>query len=232
MAASSGEVLAQRFFSGTGTTYDWMVDLATFGVDRWWKKKIVDRIPAAPRRILDQACGTGILTFKIARRFPACRILGVELREEYLAIARAKAAARHLDNVAFIIGRAEDVFLEAGFDCITSSYLAKYAEIGKLVQNAKQMLRDQGLLIVHDFTYPSDRVFARLWEFYFRILQTAGSRIYPQWRTVFYELPQLMHSTAWVTELVATLQKNAFEDISLEFFTFGTSAMVTAKKGS
>jgi demethylmenaquinone methyltransferase/2-methoxy-6-polyprenyl-1,4-benzoquinol methylase len=230
MAASQGEALAHRFFSGTGTTYDVMVNLGTIGFDRWWKKKIVDRIPAAPRRILDQACGTGILTFQIARRFPLCRIFGVELREEYVLLAREKAAARHPNNVDFIIGRAEDVFLNTGFDCITSSYLAKYAEIGKLVQNAKRMLRDGGLLIVHDFTYPPGRQFARLWEFYFRLLQTAGSRQYPEWRTVFYELPQLLRSTGWVDELIETLQKNAFADITLDPLTWGTSALITARR--
>jgi demethylmenaquinone methyltransferase/2-methoxy-6-polyprenyl-1,4-benzoquinol methylase len=230
MAAGPGEKLAYRFFRGTGTTYDRMVNLGTIGFDRWWKKKIVDRIPPAPRRILDQACGTGILTFEIARKFPACRTVGVELRAEYILIAREKAAARQLNNVVFIIGRAEDVFLSAGFDCITSSYLAKYAEIGKWVQNANQMLRDGGLLIVHDFTYPPGRQFARLWEFYFRILQTAGSRKYPQWRTVFYELPHLLRSTGWVTELIENLQKNAFADITLDLLTLGTSALVTARR--
>lgn len=230
MAASPGEVLAHRFFRGTGTTYDSMVNLGTIGFDRWWKKKIVDRIPAAPRCILDQASGTGILTFKIARKFPACRTVGVELREEYITIARQKAAVRPLNNVAFIIGRAEDVLLNAEFDCITSSYLAKYAEIGKLVPNVKRMLRSGGLLIVHDFTYPPGRQFARLWEIYFRLLQTAGSRTYPQWRTVFYELPQLLRSTGWVPELIETLQKNAFADITVEPLTFGTSTLVTARK--
>jgi demethylmenaquinone methyltransferase/2-methoxy-6-polyprenyl-1,4-benzoquinol methylase len=230
MTASPGTALAHRFFRGTGATYDLMVNLGTIGFDRWWKKKIVDRIPAAPRGILDQACGTGILTFKIARKFPACRIVGVELREEYIRIAREKAAARPLNNVAFIIGRAEDVFLNADFDCITSSYLAKYAEIGKLVSNAKRMLRNEGLLIVHDFTYPPGRQFARLWKLYFRLLQTAGSRRYPQWRTVFYELPQLLRSTGWVGELIETLQKNAFTDITLEPLTFGSSSLVTARR--
>ncbi|MEJ2165665.1 MAG: class I SAM-dependent methyltransferase [Desulfobacterales bacterium] len=230
MAASPGEALAHSFFSGTGTTYDVMVNLGTIGFDRWWKKKIIDRIPAAPERILDQACGTGILTFKIARRFPGCRIVGVELHEEYILIAAEKAAARHLNNVDLIVGRAEDVFLNPGFDCITSSYLAKYAEIGKLVPNAKRMLRDGGLLIVHDFTYPPGRCFARLWEFYLRILQAAGSRKYPQWRTVFYELPQLLRSTGWVGELIEALQKNAFADITLDLLTWGTSALVTARR--
>jgi demethylmenaquinone methyltransferase/2-methoxy-6-polyprenyl-1,4-benzoquinol methylase len=227
---SQGEALARRFFRGTGTTYDLMVNLGTFGFDRWWKKKIVDKIPAGPHRILDQACGTGILTFKIARAYPSCRLFGIDLHAEYITIAREKAAARHLNDVALIIGRAEDVLLNTRFDCITSSYLAKYAEIEKLVKNAKRMLQDQGTLVVHDFTYPPDSRFARLWEFYFRLLQTIGSRISPQWRTVFYELPQLLRRTVWVTELVDTLQKNAFTDITVESLTFGTSALITATK--
>jgi demethylmenaquinone methyltransferase/2-methoxy-6-polyprenyl-1,4-benzoquinol methylase len=232
MATSPGETIACRFFRGTGTTYDRMVNLGTFGFDLWWKRKIVAKIPAAPRRVLDQACGTGILTFKIAQKFPACGIVGVELREEYLAIAREKAVKRHLTNVTFIIGRAEDVSLNADFDCITSSYLAKYAEIEKWVTNAKQMLRNGGLFIAHDFIYPPGPRFARLWEHYFRLLQTAGSRGYPQWRTIFYELPQLLRRTAWVTELIDSLQKSNFTDITVEFLTFGTSVLLTARSRS
>jgi demethylmenaquinone methyltransferase/2-methoxy-6-polyprenyl-1,4-benzoquinol methylase len=227
-----GAALAHRFFRGTGTTYDLMVNLSTFGFDRWWKKKIVDKVPAGPHRILDQACGTGILTLKIAHTFPGCRLVGIDLHAEYISIAREKAAGHHLNDVVLIIGRAEDVLLNTRFDCITSSYLVKYAGIEELVKNAKRMLRNEGILVVHDFTYPSDRLFARLWEFYFRLLQTVGSRIYPQWRTVFYELPQLLRRTVWVTELVDALQKNAFADITVESLTFGTSALVTATKTS
>jgi hypothetical protein len=48
MLAITGEKIAHRFFSGTGTTYDWMVDLATFGVDRWWEKRSSTRLRSRP----------------------------------------------------------------------------------------------------------------------------------------------------------------------------------------
>jgi len=230
MTASPGEALAHRFFSGTGASYDRIVNLWTIGFDRWWKNRIVAQIAPAPRRILDQASGTGILTLKIARMFPDCRVVGVELREEYAAIARKKSAAQQMDNVAFIIGRAEDVVLKTDLDCITSSYLAKYAEIATLVDNAQKMLRDGGRLIVHDFVYPPGRLFARLWEIYFKLMQTAGSRRYPQWRLVFHELPPLLRRTRWVTELVAALREHAFADIAVKPLTFGSAALVTAEK--
>lgn len=229
METYPGVRLADRFFAGTGATYDFMVNLCTLGVDWWWKKEILNAIPLDPEHILDQACGTGILTFKIALKFPRCRVLGVELRNEYLSIARKKAANLKLTNVGFILGRAEDILLETPCDCITSSYLAKYAELGKLISNAKKMLRSGGSLILHEFTYPQDKSFARLWELYFRLLQTAGSRLYPAWRTIFSELPVLLHDTRWQSESMAALRTCGFIDITVRRLTFGTSAIVTAK---
>lgn len=222
--------LVERFFAGTGATYDLIACLCTFGMDHYWKRKILDNIPQNSINIVDQACGTGILTIKIAQKLPRCRVVGVELREEYMRIAKKKAVSRQLDKVEFIVGRAENVVLKAGFDCIASSYLAKYAEIETWVENAKQMLAGNGLLIIHDFTYPTGRLFASIWQLYFKILQTLGGRIWPQWRTVFHELPQLLRRARWTVELTACLRKNAFEDIRVESLTLGTAALITARK--
>lgn len=231
MSHDTGVEIVHRFFSGTGPSYDYMVNLTTFGFDRWWKEKILHKIPRNPARIIDQASGTGILTFHIAHRFPVCRVTGVELREEYLNIAQEKMRTLKLTNVEFILGRAEEVFLGEGFDCITSSYLAKYAELESLIQNAKRMLRNGGVLIMHDFTYPRSRLFARIWEFYFRLLETLGVWRYPQWRTIFHELPLLLRKTVWVDQLTGILRRNAFSHICAESLTLGTSTLVTAARG-
>ena len=166
-----GVETARRFFSGTGSSYDLVANLCTFGFDFWWKRRMLRAVPPNPARILDQASGTGILALKLARRFARARVTGVELRAEYLNIARIKAGEFAVNNVDFLLGRAEDIVLPSGIDCLTSSYLAKYAELGTLVSNAKKMLRPGGVLIMHDFTYPSGGLFLRLWRFYFRILQ-------------------------------------------------------------
>ena len=222
--------IVHRFFPGTGPTYDFVVNLNTFGLDIWWKSQILKQIPKGSTWIMDQGCGTGILTFRIARRFPRCQVVGVELREEYLNIAKEKAQFRRIGNVQFILGKAEDILLENKFDCITSSYLAKYAELEVLIQNIKQMLRDGGILVMHDFTYPRNRTFAKIWEFYFKLLQTIGRSRYPQWCEIYYGLPKFLRETNWVTELAKTLAEKGFSDVHTQSFTLGTSAIVTARK--
>ena len=228
MSYYPGVETAHRFFSGTGSSYDLIAHLCTFGFDLWWKRKILRAVPSKPSCILDQACGTGILTIKLTRRFPHCRVIGVELREEYLNVARNKAMKLNLNHVEFFLGRAEDIVLNAGIDCITSSYLAKYAELGTLVHNAKKMLRPGGVLIMHDFTHPSGGIFLRLWKFYFRILQSIGAWVFPEWKTVFHELPALLQTTRWVDEVVSCLKEKGFTDIRMQRLFMNTSALVVA----
>jgi demethylmenaquinone methyltransferase/2-methoxy-6-polyprenyl-1,4-benzoquinol methylase len=224
--------LVHRFFAGTGPTYDFVVKLHTLSFDIWWKQKILGKIRKGSTRILDQGCGTGILTFQIARKFPRSRVVGIELREEYLRIARQKARALRIKNVEFLLGRAEEVLLEEKFDCVTSSYLAKYAQLNLLVGNIHEMLSEKGILVMHDFTYPPNRKVARVWESYLRLLQKLGGWKYPQWREIYYGLPPFLRESRWVTELGRILAERGFSCIRTESLTFGTSAIVTAAKGN
>jgi demethylmenaquinone methyltransferase/2-methoxy-6-polyprenyl-1,4-benzoquinol methylase len=179
---------------------------------------------------MDLACGTGILTFRIARKFPHTHVIGVELRDEYLNIAKKKARSMGIGNVEFILSRAEEVPWDEPVDCITSSYLAKYADLARFTPHVKEMLCKGGILVSHEFTYPSFQPFAWIWELHFRLMQTAGTWKYPSWKTIFFQLPKLVRETRWVPELVTSLREHSFKDVSIEFLTFGISAIVTARK--
>jgi demethylmenaquinone methyltransferase/2-methoxy-6-polyprenyl-1,4-benzoquinol methylase len=222
--------LVERFFSGTGSSYDFMVNIATFGIDRRWKRRIVDFVPAGARRVLDLACGTGICTFAIATRHPGCEIVGVELRDEYLQIARAKLKKLGLRNIEFVLSRAEGYQSDKPFDCIVSSYLAKYADLPHLTSNSKNMLKEGGLLLMHDFTYPPKTHLVWIWRLYFKLLQLLFSPLFPAWREIYYGLPVLIEKTRWVSELSEALRVNGFKDIRVEYLTAYGSAIVSGRK--
>lgn len=220
--------LVERFFDGTATTYDGMVHWATLGFDAHWKARMLERIPAGAGPVLDLACGTGISTLSIARRFPHRRVVGVELREEYLRIARQKVAQQSVANIELVLSRAEDFRSPERFDCITSSYLAKYADLPRLVANCGDMLGPGGLFMMHDFTFPPKPWLVALWRLYFMVMRQTVARVFNGWKEIYGGLPRLIEDTRWVTVLQDALAANGFRDIKLEHLTLYGSAIVTA----
>jgi demethylmenaquinone methyltransferase/2-methoxy-6-polyprenyl-1,4-benzoquinol methylase len=154
----------------------------------------------------------------------------VELRDEYLEIARKKQRALGVHNVEFVLSRAEDYRPEELFDSVVSSYLAKYADLTRLTTNSKAMLKDGGLLLMHDFTLPPKAYLVRIWRLYFWFMQRVAVRLAPAWREIYEGLPRLIEETRWIPELTDALREQGFEDIRLEYLTLYGSAIVTARK--
>lgn len=223
--------LVDRLFTGTGPTYDSMVNWATLGIDRLWKRRMLELIPEGDGPVLDLACGTGISTLTIARRFPHRQVIGVELRDEYLQVAREKIRRQPIDNVELVLCRAEDFRSATPFDCITSSYLAKYADLPLLTRNCRDMLRPQGVLMMHDFTYPPKPALVAVWRLYFMVMRQTVARIFPAWGEIYQGLPRLIEETQWLVTLQDSLARNRFSDVRLEYLTVYGSAIVRAVKG-
>ncbi|MCI0528803.1 MAG: class I SAM-dependent methyltransferase, partial [Nitrospira sp.] len=113
---------------------------------------------------------------------------------------------------------------------ITSSYLAKYADLKPLVRNMTRMLTPKGLLLFHDFTYPANPIWATCWEFYFKLLQRFGTAKYPQWENIFYGLPELVRRTRWVQDLHTAMEESGLRNINLQYLIFKASAIMTGEK--
>lgn len=69
-------------------------------------------------RVLDAGCGDGLLSLALAKRHPGWTIVGVDLREDMLAGARARAAGRSLDNVRFLAADLLRPLPVADFDAV------------------------------------------------------------------------------------------------------------------
>jgi demethylmenaquinone methyltransferase/2-methoxy-6-polyprenyl-1,4-benzoquinol methylase len=221
--------LVESFFTGTGRSYELVVRLGTLGFDLYWKRRILAKVPSS-QVILDLACGTGIVTFALARRNPQARLVGVDVTEDYLRVARQKAKALGL-NVEFIHADAETVSLHETFDCVTSSYIPKYVDAGKLLENITPALRPGGVIVLHDFLYPRHPLARAIWHGYNRVLNFVGRRLFPEWQVVFdNNLTDLIVRSNWLEEFAAAFREHGYVDIEIERLTFGSAAIISAKK--
>lgn len=217
--------LVPIFFENTASSYDRIVHNTTFGRDGFWKNQILAKVSGSS--ILDLACGTGILTRLIAQKFPESDIVGVDITKNYLDIA--KQNSKQFTNILFINQDAEKLEIDKKFDCIVSSYIPKYSDAKTLIQKCIKHLNSEGLIILHDFTYPKNKLLQIIWNQYFHLLQFLGYFI-PSWKEAFMELPKLIKSSRWVEDYSSTMKEAGLE-IKLEYHTFGCSCIITGKSG-
>lgn len=219
-----------RIFDSTGEAYDEIVDRATAGEDLRWKLRMLELLDA-PRRVLDLACGTGILTGLLLDRFPDCRVVGVDVTEEYLAVARRRAAERADGRVELLLGRAEDVpWGDWRFDAVVSCYLPKYADRPRLVAALALALEPGGALLLHDFTLPSSPTVRKVWERRWTGLREEAARRLPGAVSMMELTPRVVAREPWVDDLLALLPAAGFEEVDVERHSMGTAAIVTARR--
>ncbi|MBI1828047.1 MAG: class I SAM-dependent methyltransferase [Thaumarchaeota archaeon] len=217
--------LVRKFFDNTAQTYDKIVNITTFGRDKYWKKEIIKKIPEC-NSILDLGCGTGILTFQITEKFPEAKIVGVDTTKRYLDVARKKLKPIH--KIIFLLHDAEKLGLASKFDCITASYTPKYCSPDTLVKVCVRHLNPGGKIILHDFTYPQNKIMCTLWNLYFVILRIVGNFI-PDWKNVFEDLPKQIRSTTWLDDYKDIMKRNNFE-VKVQSLTLGSSAILAGIK--
>ena len=225
MLAESAKNLVPKFFDETGTTYDGVVSYGTLGKDKYWKRKILEQISNG-NSFLDLACGTGILTREIAKKFPNAKIVGIDITKSYLDVA--KQNSNSFDNISFILDDAEKFKLDSKFDCITASYLPKYCDPEILVKNCMTHLKPGGKIILHDFTYPKNLVIKLLWNFFFIFLRLAGYFI-PSWKDALIGLPKLIRRTKWLDSYSDVMKKSGLK-VSHQYLTYGAVAILTGTK--
>ena len=215
---------ARDFFTErNANTYDQIVRYATVGRDKHWKKKILAKIQG--NTVLDLASGTGILSEMIKNSSEAVEVLSLDLSFEYVKISKNRRKIQSVVNA-----NAEILpFRNRSCDCIVSSYLAKYVDIDKLVAEISRVITPNGIIVFHDFSYPTNRVIRIGWRMHFKLLSLVGL-VATSWRHVFSKLDQVIENSKWADELLASLRRHGFVEISSTYFTFGTSKMIIAKK--
>ncbi|HET9774764.1 MAG TPA: class I SAM-dependent methyltransferase, partial [Nitrososphaeraceae archaeon] len=165
----NGYTLPKKFFSSDNAlSYDLVVKYTTFGKDSSWKRHIMKNVKGEHIRILDLACGTGICSTFIPSS--NLEMFGADMTYDYIIKAKNRMRYSFLTNcVAEFMPFQSDTF-----DVVLSSYLAKYANIPLLVDELWRIIKKNGSIIFHDFTYPTNFFMQTMWKSYFVILNLIG----------------------------------------------------------
>lgn len=124
--------------------------------------------PSVGARILDVGCGTGEVAIRLAETFPGVEIVGVDLVETHLHLAR-KAAARIGGRVSFQVGNGFELeFEDASFDLAVCRHVLQavphperiVAEMIRVTRPGGRLhllVEDYGMLFFHPTRFDASR---------------------------------------------------------------------------
>src|ERR1700761_2487558 len=86
-------------FNNISKTYDFLNHFLSLGIDVIWRKKAINELKALqPKLILDVATGTGDFAFEALSILKPEKIVGVDISQGMLDIAKQKIAKRGLQD--------------------------------------------------------------------------------------------------------------------------------------
>ncbi len=147
--------LNEELFTTIAARYDRINRIMSFGRDSVWKDRLVAGLPniEAPR-CLDLACGTGDITFRLARRYPEGSIVGLDLTEAMTDLARQRNSA---DNIEFVTAdMCETDFADEEFDIVTGGYAIRNApDLDKALAEIHRVMKPGATAVFLDFSKPA-----------------------------------------------------------------------------
>ena len=145
---------SKLFYNLTAWAYG-LLDVIYFNnYERSPRKAVLDAINLEDT-VLDMCTGTGANALKIAENLPPARVIGVDLSQGMLKIAREKVKKEDVHNIKFYQMDATDMkFKDRCFDKVSIALVLHetYEELaGKLILEAKRVLKDDGEIIITEW---------------------------------------------------------------------------------
>ena len=160
-----------RMFDRVAARYDLLNSLMSAGLHHRWRERAADQAELAPGdSALDVCCGTGDLTFELAKRIaPGGHVVGCDFSEPMLDLARDKAGSRGTDGVRFEWADALNLPYDAGrFDAVTVGFgVRNFADRDRGLREMARVLRPGGRLVVLEFTRPQRPPFSSFYSLWF-----------------------------------------------------------------
>ena len=164
----------EKMFDTISENYDGLNRIISFGTDIKWRKKVLATIiEHHPESILDIATGTGDLAIKFAEKTSATKIIGLDLSEGMLSIARKKVADTELKYIIeFIKGDSEALpFNNNMFDAITVSFgIRNFENLEKGLSEILRVIKPNGLFIILETSVPTKFPFKQGYQFHSKIV--------------------------------------------------------------
>ena len=236
---NKGEQVEQMFDS-IAPAYDFMNTAMTFGMHRLWRNKALADLKKqigsiGKLKILDLACGTGDVTFHLAKELPQAHITGADLSRGMLAVAEKKMLgmpAEVRERIHFCQEDALHLSFESNtFDAVTIAYgVRNFENLKSGYQEMLRVLKPGGVLCVIELCEPKNPIMRLGYKFYSRTLIPLIGRLVSKDHRAYSYLPESIAACPQRQRMTALMSSAGYAKSSCHALFPGVCAIYTATK--
>ncbi|WP_020526679.1 bifunctional demethylmenaquinone methyltransferase/2-methoxy-6-polyprenyl-1,4-benzoquinol methylase UbiE [Flexithrix dorotheae] len=231
-AGSKKQQVAKMFDSISGK-YDFLNHFLSLGIDILWRKKAIKLLQKEkPRKILDVATGTGDFAIEALALNPD-QVIGVDISAGMLEIGRKKMKKLGYENkISLHLGDSEGLdFEENSFDAVIVAFgVRNFENLEKGLTDIKRVLRNNGTLVVLEFSKPTTFPLKQFYNFYFKNILPLVGKIISKDNSAYTYLPESVNEFPYGKKFVGIMENLGFKSVKCTPLTFGISSIYLGKK--
>lgn len=226
----------RRMFDMIAPGYDKMNMLMTFGLCRLWResalRSIRSRLEGA--EVLDVATGTGDLAFRLAEKYGARSVTGIDLSEGMLAEAQRRLS-RSGDSgkkIRFLQADCLELpFANGSFDAVTVAYgVRNFENLARGYREMLRVLRPGGTLLVIELAEPRNPLLRRGYGLHTRFIVPALGKCVTGDPQAYTYLPRSIAACPDREQMERMIADAGFTDTSWRSLPPGTVVSYQARK--
>ncbi len=227
-----------EMFDSIAPAYDFMNTAMTGGLHRWWRDRALSmaiRRLKSGQDILDVACGTGDVTFRLHKLLPDACVTGTDLSEGMINVALNKLSHADSDTNSHIRFETGDClalkYPGNKFDLVTVAYgVRNFERLQDGYAEMYRVLKPGGVLCVIELSEPTNRLIKQLYRFYsHKIIPMVGKLVSHDPKAYTY-LPESIAACPQRKEMTAIMDAAGFRDSMFRSLTLGVITIYLATK--
>ncbi len=220
--------------------YDFINHALTLNIDRYWRKKTIQKIDGVSQNLLDVATGTADLSIEIIKQRKAQNIVAIDVSNNMIQIAKNKLRNfinsnqpnYNSINCSFICADVHNLpFHDNQFSTVTCSFGTRnFENLQQGINEIYRVTNHSGQVIILEFAYPKNRLFRLIYSIYFTHILPRVGKILSHDNNAYKYLIKSIKEFPKDSDFLTYLSSAGFKDTHYEHLSCGIVAIYTAKK--
>lgn len=225
-----------KIFDEIASTYDLLNHTLSFGIDIYWRKKLLKHLPNKDSiNALDLATGTGDVPLTLISDQRIKKITGIDLSKGMVDIGISKIKKKGLEKKIFLmIGDGVNIpAADNAFDLTTISFgIRNFSDPQKSLFDIHRVLKQDGRLMIMEFAIPTNPIVRAVYFFYFRHFLPRIGNIVSKHKDAYTYLNKSVEDFPYGNQFLKMMDNAGFVNLSMQPLTFGIAMLYIGDKKS